>query len=251
MDSRAKGILDVMVESFTRLLGGNLVGVYLHGSLAFGCYHPGKSDIDFIAVVREPPDGGTAQSLMEAVFRQHLEAPGGGIEMSVVLLEDCLGFTHPTPYLLHFSKHHEEGYRRDPGGFCAGIRGKDPDLAAHFTVIRAVGIPLCGPPVAEVFGEVPREDYLDSIREDVAGAVEDVRGNPVYVILNLCRVLAAGEEGLVLSKVQGGAWALERIDGAYRGLVQGALDSYGVGTDLAPDPGEAAAFCAYMLERIG
>jgi len=39
------------------LLGGNLVGVYLHGSYAMGCFNPEKSDLDLLIVVKnEIPD---------------------------------------------------------------------------------------------------------------------------------------------------------------------------------------------------
>ncbi|MDE6032050.1 MAG: nucleotidyltransferase domain-containing protein [Oscillospiraceae bacterium] len=36
------------------ILGEKLTGVYLHGSMTFGCYNPLKSDIDFIVVVNMP-----------------------------------------------------------------------------------------------------------------------------------------------------------------------------------------------------
>ncbi|MDQ0195648.1 nucleotidyltransferase domain-containing protein [Paenibacillus wynnii] len=34
-------------------LSGNLLGIYLHGSLAMGCFNPLKSDIDFLIVVKD------------------------------------------------------------------------------------------------------------------------------------------------------------------------------------------------------
>src|SRR5438477_12189344 len=36
-----------------RLLGQNLLGIYLHGSLALGGFHPTRSDIDVIAVTEQ------------------------------------------------------------------------------------------------------------------------------------------------------------------------------------------------------
>ena len=50
------------------------------------------------------------------------------------------------------------------------MNGVDYDLAAHITVIRQVGICLCGKPIAAVFEQVPRENYLDSICRDVQDA---------------------------------------------------------------------------------
>lgn len=41
------------------------------------------------------------------------------------------------------------------------MHGVDRDLAAHITVVRQVGITLCGKNIREVFGEIPKADYLD------------------------------------------------------------------------------------------
>ena len=39
-----------------RLLGDNLLGIYLHGSLALGGFQPGRSDIDVIVVTAHMMD---------------------------------------------------------------------------------------------------------------------------------------------------------------------------------------------------
>ena len=41
----------VIHGEYQTILGDNLVGIYVHGSIAFGCFHEEKSDIDFIAVI--------------------------------------------------------------------------------------------------------------------------------------------------------------------------------------------------------
>ena len=89
------------------------------------------------------------------------------------------------------------------------MNGVDYDLAAHFTVIRQAGICLCGKPIAAVFGQVPRENYLDSICRDVQDAPMQILDQPLYLTLNLCRVLAACRQGLVLSKCEGVCWAMQ------------------------------------------
>ncbi|MDO4667672.1 MAG: nucleotidyltransferase domain-containing protein [Streptococcus sp.] len=39
------------VENSHQILGENLVGIYLHGSVAMGCFNDKKSDIDLLVVV--------------------------------------------------------------------------------------------------------------------------------------------------------------------------------------------------------
>ena len=48
-----KLILDEIVKSYYGILKDNLVGIYLHGSLALGCFNPKVSDIDFLIVARD------------------------------------------------------------------------------------------------------------------------------------------------------------------------------------------------------
>ena len=47
-------LLHEIRRTHMEILGENLVGLYLHGSIAFGCFNPQKSDVDYITAVREP-----------------------------------------------------------------------------------------------------------------------------------------------------------------------------------------------------
>ena len=145
---------------------------------------------------------------------------------------------------------HRDAYARDPHGFADAMRGTDPALAAHFTVILHRGVALYGPPVSAVFGDVPWADYLDSICADVADAETNVSADPVYVLLNLCRVLAAVREKRVLSKAEGGAWGLSHLEPQYAPLLRGALEACRTDGVFEPDGKLAAAFCRRVLGEI-
>ena len=251
----AAGLAAEFAKRSGKILGGNLVGVYLHGSAAMGCFNPVKSDLDLLAVVRESPDDIRKRAYMDMVTELSTRMPEngthGGIEMSMVRRDVCDPFVYPTPFELHYSAMHLPWYRRDPEDYIRKMKGTDKDLAAHFTVIRSRGICLAGLPVREVFGEVPAADYLDSIREDIAGAREEIAGNPLYLTLNLARVLAYKEEGLVLSKREGGEWALGHVPAEYHPLVRGALREYTESVPMACDETLARRYAGYMTGRIG
>ena len=170
--------------------------------------------------------------------------------MSIVRRDACNPFAYPTPFELHFSAGHLEWYRRDPEDYIQKMKGTDKDLAAHFTVIRSRGKCLYGEPVDAVFGEVPAEAYLDSIREDIAGAKEEITGNTMYMTLNLARVLAYREERLVLSKQEGGEWGLRHLPEKYRPLIRTALEDYRSGDQVQYDLPAAEEYAEYMLGRI-
>ena len=237
-------------ERSAEILGEQLTGIYLHGSAAMGCFQPEKSDLDFLVVVREELTDAKKREYMDMVLELDAEGPAKGIEMSIVTGDACNPFVYPTPFLLHYSRMHTAWYRRDPEDYVRKMKGTDRDLAAHFTVTRNRGICLYGPPAAEVFGEVPEADYLDSIWNDVSGAEEEITDNPMYLILNLARVLAYRREKAVLSKLEGGEWGIRNLPEEYRPLVRTALWEYRDGEEVRYDPAAAKHYAAYMLEQI-
>ncbi len=243
-----------LLTDFTRLcresFQENLTGVYLHGSAAMGCFNPEKSDLDLIIVTEKAPGIPAKKRFMKGVAALNQLAPPKGLELSVVLRACCKPFVYPTPFELHFSPGHLERYLRDPEGYVQPAPLTDKDLAAHFTIINHFGRALWGPPVSDVFGPVPREDYIDSIWYDVENAAEDIVRDPVYVTLNLCRALAYLQDGLVLPKKAGGQWALENLPAGRRALPAKALEAYAGGGTFFPSPEDAREFARAMLEKI-
>lgn len=243
-------LLGKITEEYRSALGNKTVGIYVHGSLAFGCFNPLKSDVDFIAAVNAPLSQAEKTALIGALLRLEKYAPEKGIEMSVVLERYCKDFIYPTPFELHYSIAHREAALADTEGFCAAMNGVDHDLAAHFTVIKSVGYAVFGREISEVFGEVPREHYLDSIMRDIGGAAEEISEAPVYFALNLCRALAYIREGAVLSKRQGGLWGTEHCPSEYSELLRRALECYNGAGEL-PAGLPTREFAEYMLGEIG
>ncbi len=245
---------ETLIRRFTngtvRILGGQLTGIYLHGSAAMGCFRPEKSDLDFLVTVRGEPDDAKKREYLDMVLALDAEGPAKGIEMSIVPAEACNPFVYPTPFLLHYSRMHTEWYRRDPEDYVRKMKGTDRDLAAHCTVIRSRGVCLYGLPVSEAFGSVPEADYLDSIRNDVAGAEEEITDDPMYLILNLARVLAYLKEREILSKQEGGEWGLRNLPEEYRPPVRSALEEYENGAEIRYDPEASKRYAAYMLGEI-
>ena len=234
-------------------LGDNVIGIYLHGSAAMGCFHKEKSDLDLLLVVEKEPLDKEKHAFMNGVVALNEEASAKGLELSVVKKEVCKPFVYPTPFELHFSVAHLNWWKESPDDYVAKMKGTDKDLAAHFTIINQYGIALYGAPVAEIFGPVPKEDYIDSILFDVEGAQEDILESPMYMTLNLCRVLGFLQEDLVLSKKSGGEWGLANMPERFRGLISEALLCYETEKEMKAKTQEErnalAEFAGEMLRR--
>ena len=246
--------MDTVIENFVKrsveILKDNLVGIYLHGSAVMGCYNPAKSDLDLIVVVKETMTDAEKRSYMDMVDELNGRGPAKGIEMSVVKQNVCMPFVYPTPFELHFSIAHLDWYRNDPEDYISKMKGEDKDLAAHFTIINHRGKCLCGAPVREVFADVPVPDYIDSIWNDIVDAEAEISDNPMYLILNLARVFAYLKDGLVLSKKEGGEWALNVLCEKYHDLIQAALHEYAEGSDISYDMDLAKDYAKYMVGKI-
>ncbi len=245
-----QNILDKIVDKSKQIFGADLTGVYLHGSMAMGCFQPDKSDIDFIIVIKNNITDNQKLMFMNEVVELNKAAPSKGIELSIVKEAYCKEFLYPTPFELHFSNMHLQWFRDNPTDYIQKMNGTDKDLAAHFKIIKKYGIALYGSPIDDVFADVPRNNYIDSILCDIEEAKEEILENPVYIILNLCRVAAFLKHDLVISKKQGGEWALQNLSDKYHTLVLNALQSYELGTEMNIDKEEAQGFADYMLYLI-
>lgn len=246
-----RDLLDKFVNMSKKIIGKNLTGVYLHGSMAMGCFHPEKSDIDLIVVIEKDMTDVQKTDFMNCVLEQNKEAPPKGLELSIVKREYCNPFVYPTPYVLHFSVQHLKWFQDNPDEYIRNMKGRDKDLAAHFFIINKYGIMLYGKKIEDVFGEVPKECYIDSIWCDVKNAKKDIFVAPTYIILNLCRVLAFIEKGLCLSKQQGAVWGLKNLPEKYHCLIAEALKSYQSGGEIMINTEAADDFAQYMLLKIG
>ena len=175
-------VLNDLLKSFVtqcqKILGDNLVGIYLHGSAVMRCYNEKKSDIDLLIVVNEVIPNEIKHRFMDMVVELNTYAPPKGIELSIVKREVCNPFVYPTPFELHFSIAHLEWYKTDPLDYIDKMNGIDKDLAAHFTIIYHRGKCLYGKDIKNVFGTVGKENYFDSICSDIEDAETEIMNNP-------------------------------------------------------------------------
>jgi predicted nucleotidyltransferase len=245
-----------LLGAFRALLGADLVGIYLHGSLAMGCFNPLRSDIDLLAVTQEP----ITVEIKAEIARLLLEVSRRPtpVEISFLASRDLTPWRHPTPFDFHYSEDWRPAMTRDLAqsawGNCGAVRRCDADLAGHITVTRHRGICLYGLPIPQVFPVVPRTDFLASILADVLdqkyGLTSDL-SHPVYVILNACRTLAYLRTGQILSKDEGGGWAAHILPERYGPTLVALSDAYRSCGDEGGVPAAAVAdLVACLREEI-
>lgn len=246
-----ESLLNEFVSQSKEIFAGNLTGIYLHGSAVMGCFNPEKSDLDLLVVIKEDIPDETKRRFMDMVVVLNERAPSKGLELSVVKEDVCNPFVYPTPFELHFSNTHLQWYQNTPQDYVKKMKGIDKDLAAHFTIIYHRGKVLYGKEIFEVFAPIPREAYLDSIWCDIENAVEEIAENPMYLTLNLCRVLAYKRDGLIVSKQEGGEWGIRNIlQPEFQELIGAALREYQSNATMIFDVSVTREYASYILREI-
>ena len=125
-----QNILNEFVSFTKEIFGGALTGIYLHGSMAMGCFNPKKSDIDLIIVIGADISDFQKTEFMKRVVNLNRKAPEKGLELSVVKREFCRPFRYPTPFELHFSPMHLQWFQDDQKGYVEKMKGEDIEKKA-------------------------------------------------------------------------------------------------------------------------
>lgn len=175
------------------------------------CFNWDNSDIDFLVVLKEKPTLLEKEKYILGLLEINKICPKKELEMSIVLEKYTRNFVYPTPFELHLSKMHSTYCQNNLEKYCQQMNGYDKDLAAHFTITINRGFTIYGKDIKDVFLGVDKEYYFDSIKYDIAEAKEEILTNPVYYVLNLCRVLAYKINNLILSKKEGGLWGMKNL----------------------------------------
>jgi streptomycin 3"-adenylyltransferase len=228
------------------ILLDNLVGIYLYGSLAMGCFNPKTSDIDVILVVKERISREKSRRII-----QYLKGTCSNerrLELSIIGADIVQNPTYPIIVYLHYE-------------YWGNIfeNEEDNEILSNLYTTKKRGFRIWGAPISDIFSKIPAKYHLRSVVEDIQHtrillheSQEHVGYNiVVYWVLGSCRVLAFIREGIVLSKIEGGLWGLANLPEKYHDLFDQALSCYqGKKKDHFWNKKELDAFAEYMSDTI-
>lgn len=135
-------LLDRLCRRLSARLGTDLVGLYLHGSLTTGDFHPRYSDIDLLAVVQARPDD-QARHVVDTLVRELSGdvAVAADVDLEWVTTDDLVSADPLEP--------------PRPGNLLTFATA--PQLMRY--ALRGRGRAITGPPVRTLVPEVPWPDY--------------------------------------------------------------------------------------------
>jgi hypothetical protein len=212
-------------DGIAEALGGQLVGLYLHGSLALGDFYPPASDIDFHAATTGALDDPSVERL--AAMHTAFKAEGGwparleGIYFPVATLR-----------------------RHDPSGAPAPTVGVDWDLRPGRPgptwildrwVTRERGVVITGPDPRDLIDPIGPADLRAAVLASLLGHWADQleegadvgwlrpRNYQAFAILTMCRDLYVLEEGAVVPKPVAAGWAMAHLAPPWPARVEQAM----------------------------
>jgi predicted nucleotidyltransferase len=203
------------------LLGRNLVGVYLYGSLTQGAFNPKRSDVDLIVVTRR--DLSATEFRRVAAWLKRTRAANdwtARLQMSFLIRDQVLTM-NAKACLYQFGE-----LRRS---------GSDGNPIIWLNVLRS-GVVLYGTRPESFVPEITREilsaalvrevGYLRAeICEQPQSVWRDVASYRAYAVLTLCRILYSHRHGTIGSKQRAAKWALEHLPASWHALIRQALAS--------------------------
>jgi streptomycin 3"-adenylyltransferase len=239
------------VGGIANVLGDNLFGIYLYGSLARGCYHPATSDVDIVVITRAA-NSDCCNSAILGVYRQ----AGGAID-AVFLTEDQMSadeFPARVGFLVKAILDHSIIARigslvKSISGYSI-IRPTDGvrrDFLLQRQDVFEAGVALFGPPPQAAVRPVPWALLAESLDFLLPNIVPHFK-NPV---LMLCRIAYAHEHRMLCSKSEAGIWAAKAFGDTWEAMIEEALREYASGVSQTGISTVAlAAFEEYCTDYI-
>jgi predicted nucleotidyltransferase len=206
-------ILALLLSSMQDVLGDQLVGLYLYGSLSSGDFNPVLSDVDFVAVTREA----TAES--DPAF-ERLREMHGRIAESGLLFADRLEGSYISQAAWRrydpVDAHHPTIGHDWP--FKLGFH--DANWVIERAIVRERGVVLYGPPPETMTDPVSPEQLRAATCQQLTDVwqprIDDHDDQwpraglyPAFAVLTLCRALYTLQHGAFCSKPVAAAWAVQ------------------------------------------
>ena len=226
--SELNEVLESLVDGLNRVLGEELIGVYLQGSFAVGGFDE-HSDVDFAVVV----EGSLVDNRVEALDAMHGEIFDSGTGWA----KHLEGSYFPAEILREASRAGGDLWYLDNGQRSL-TRSSHCNTVVVRWILREHGVTLDGPDPETLVDPMPVELLRAEIARDIQSWGRDILTNPdryrnrfyqSFIVLNLARMLHDLRAGSIGSKRTGAEWAKRVLDPRWCNLIDRAWDG-------RPDP---------------
>lgn len=213
-------LLDRLTAQFPKLLGDNLVGIYIYGSLTQAAFDPARSDIDIVVATRRDLDDKQFARVGDWLSKAAAEnAWTERLQMLILAKEDIVTMDARA---CHYQF----------GKLTRG--GSDGNPIPWINILKS-GITLYGPPATSFVPEITADMLFETLvreagylREELTekpdGEWRDVPKYRAYAVLTVCRILYSRQKLTLTSKPRAAIWALKNLPDEWHELILAAVD---------------------------
>ena len=115
--------INSVVDIWKRHLGDNLIGVYLHCSIALNAFNPASGDIDLLVVVKDSIGISTKLEIAKNIIE--IDRKPCPLEMSAVKQADAINWKTPGNCVFHYSDFWTDKYLK---------KFRNPDFEVYVAV---------------------------------------------------------------------------------------------------------------------
>lgn len=217
-------IVDILLYRLQEILGDQLIGMYLDGSLANGGFDE-SSDIDVIVATAIAVSEETFSALQEMHQQiMELDSPWA-TQMEVSYIPQRALRCFDSNDNLHPNLERGKGERLK-------LMHHESDWVIHRHILRERGIVITGPDPKTLVDPVSPDDLRQGIAQVLPFWFDPVLSNPSeirkrgyqsFFVLSLCRMLYTLKYGEILSKQAAAEWGKENLDPRWTPLIERAL----------------------------
>ncbi len=219
--TQVRALLQDIAARLPVILGKNLVGIYLYGSLAQRAFNPKRSDIDCIVVTRRNMSDAQFRKLGTWLARAAETNPWTARLQMLFLIKDEVLTMNSKACLYQFGV-----LKRS---------GSDGNPIIWMNVLHS-GVVLLGPRPESFVPTITPKILFQALEREIGYLREQIRQKPdsewrdvasyrAYAVLTLCRTLYSFRRGTIVSKQRAAKWAIKYLPQEWVEIILQALET--------------------------
>jgi len=201
-------LLEQLEKNIQKVLGKNIIGFYLYGSLVWGDFDFELSDIDLLAATETSINEKEFSELkvMQDDFAQKHKKWNDRIEIAYMSLNALRTFKTQRSQIAVISP-----------GEPFNLKEAGNDWLINWYIVQERGITLFGPSPKDIIEPISKAEFIEAVKNQTKDwrewIVHTINSRPyqAYAILTMCRALYAYKNGEQVSKKQAALWVMEEL----------------------------------------
>jgi len=252
-DETSNNQIDDTLDLLKKVIGDDLLGVYVYGSLVHGGLQK-FSDIDLFVVSKRPTTKNEKEALEKALLHisgiYAVSKDKKPIELIIAVQSDINPWHFPPTFDFLYGDWLRKEF--ESGNIEPWPTKELPNMALTITQLLLSHVTLLGPTPHQLFAPVPYKDFFNALTSEVTNLTEDLDWDTRNVLLTLSRIWCTLETDLIQSKSKAVEYAIQRIPQEYKPVLKHAKEVlHGEKEESWQEfTGDVKACSDYMVQRI-